>query len=70
MGVEQLLKDLERSHEGLQHLHVEATEGNLNIILDSLTTMKAAYSFIATLTKVRTEECSEIKPVEVGEGDA
>ena len=70
MGVEQLLKDLERSHEGLQHLHVEATEGNLNIILDSLTTMKAAYSFITALIKARAEERPETKPVQVGEGDA
>lgn len=51
MGVEELLKDLERSHSGLQHLHIEATEFNLNIIMDALATLKKAHAFISILIK-------------------
>lgn len=67
MGIEQLLNDLKRSHEGLQHLHLEATEGNLNIILDALTTLKAAYAVISSLTEVAKEEKEK---EELGDGNA
>ena len=50
MGVEELLKDLERSHSGLQHLRIEATEGNLNIIIDALTTLKKAHALISIIS--------------------
>ena len=67
MGIEQLLNDLKRSHEGLQHLHVEATEGNLNIILDALTTLRKAHAVISILTK--SEEVPQ-KVQEVGDEHA
>ena len=50
MGVEELLKDLERSHSGLQHLHIEATEFNLNILMDALATLKKAHAFISVIS--------------------
>lgn len=62
MAVERLLEDLKRSHEGLQHLHLEATEGNLNIILDALTTLKTAYVVISSLTEVAKEENEKEEP--------
>ena len=67
MAVERLLEDLKRSHDGLQHLHLEATEGNLNIVLDALTTLKAAYAVISSLTEVAKEEKEKEEP---GDGDA
>ena len=70
MGVEQLLNDLKRSHEGLQHLHIDATEGNLNIILDALTTMKTAYSFITSLIAAKAAESKETEQKQVGDDDA
>lgn len=70
MGIEKLLKDLERSHEGLQHLHIDATEGNLNIILDALTTMKTAYSFITSLIAAKAAESKETEQEQVGDDDA
>lgn len=66
MGVEELLKDLERSHSGLQHLHIEATEFNLNIIIDALTTLKKAHAIISAI--VKPEEVPEKK--ERGDDDA
>ena len=50
MGVEELLKDLERSHDGLQHLRIESTEFNLNIIIDTLATLKKAHAFISVIS--------------------
>lgn len=65
--IEKLLEDLKRSHEGLQHLHLEATEGNLNIILDALTTLKTAYAVISSLTEAAKEEKEKEEP---GDGNA
>lgn len=66
MGVEELLKDLERSHSGLQHLRIEATEGNLNIIIDALTTLKKAHALISIISK--PTEASDTK--DSGDDDA
>ena len=68
MVVEELLKDIERSHMGLQHLRIEATESNLNIILDALNTLKRAHAFISILNEPDKEP--EAVKEKLGDGDA
>ena len=59
IAVEKLLDELKRSHEWLQHLHLESTEGNISIILDALTTLKTAYAVISSLVNTPKEETKE-----------
>ena len=56
--VEKLLQDLERAHAGLQHLHIEATKGNVAIIWDALTAMENANAFLESI-KSRFEPVKE-----------
>lgn len=47
--VEKLLEDLSRAHDGLQHLHIEATKSNVAIIWDALQALENANAFIKDL---------------------
>ena len=44
--VEKLLEDLNRAHDGLQHLHIEATKANVAIVWDALQALENANAFI------------------------
>lgn len=61
--VEKLLDDLNRAHEGLQHLRIEATKGNVAIIWDALTALENANAFIETL-KVQPKSDTTVKESE------
>lgn len=41
-----LLQDMDRVYTGLQHLSIKPTKNNVAILLDTLTVMEKAYTFI------------------------
>jgi len=50
--MEELLSDLDRVYQGIQHLQLEPTKINTAIVLDALQVMENVYRFI----KERSEE--------------
>jgi len=56
MDKNEMMQDLDRAHEGLQHLRgLPTTRDNLAIGLDALQVMQAAYQFIAGLPDGKAE---------------
>lgn len=53
MDREKLLKDIDRTYTGLQHLDMQPTRNNTAIILDSLQVLEEIYSYL------KNEEAAE-----------
>lgn len=49
--MEDLLKDLDRVYNGIQHLAVAPTKNNTSIIFDTLQTLEKVYAYLKSETK-------------------
>lgn len=56
MKIEELMKDMDRVHGGIQHLQIQPTKSNTAIILDALTVLENAY---AVLDEIQAREKQE-----------
>lgn len=57
MDKSEMMQELDRAHEGLQHLRgVPCTRDNLAILLDALQVMQAAYQLVAGLPDGKAEK--------------
>lgn len=51
-----LLKDVERIYDGIQHLQIQPTKTNTAIMLDTMQTLEKVYSFLQQSEKGQVEE--------------
>lgn len=69
----QILEDLNRSHQGLQHLQLQPTETNLAILMDAMQTMRVAHGMLTKLLDMYEPQETSVEavvPEQAGELDA